>query len=126
MKQLKVIEVANELKVLREKIAKIKAEKIAPLDEQEKELSAILIDILKKQGLKTIKIDSGELFTRATRSTIKVTDDAKAYNWASENNALRIDTTKCGQILRRELDLPNGFKEVTSEYLSVRKAKDDE
>ena len=126
MKQLKVVEIADELTIIREKIATIKADKIAPLDEQEKELTAILIDKLKRQGLKTIKTDSGLLFTRAQRSTIKVTDEVLAYNWAHDNNALRINTTKCGQILRREMDLPNGFEESVTEYLSVRKIQDDE
>lgn len=93
----------------------------AIMEAEEKEVRDGLLASLKNQGVKSVKLEDGSVFTRSTRSTLKVKDPTKAWIWAEEHTSLKIDTAKAMKILRRELKLPKFFEKVDTEYLTVRK-----
>lgn len=88
---------------------------------EEKKLRDQLLDNMKKQGVKTVKLDDGTLYVRATRSTITVVDDKAADEWAKQNNCLKVDTAKALKIVRlRQEDLPKFFKQSDTEFLTIK------
>lgn len=96
-------------------------EQIKFLEDQADEVKGQLMENMKKQGVKTVKLDNGTLFTRAERQTLKITDQEAAEKWADEHNTWKVDTNAALQILRRSLKkLPKFFSVSTSEYLVIK------
>lgn len=92
------------------------------LEEQEKSIKAELIATLKKQGVKSIRLEDGTTYTRSHRESLVIKDDTKALEWAQSYNVMKIDTGKAMQVLRRELKLPKFFGiKKGEEYLTVSK-----
>src|SRR4051812_46263819 len=90
---------------------------------REEELRAQLFKSLKQQGVKSVRLDDGTMYMRSERHSLEalMTMKDKAYKWALEHNALKIDTAKSFQILRHELEMPKFFRVKTNEYLVVRR-----
>lgn len=97
-------------------------EQIEFLAEQEKALKAELLENLKKQGVKFLKLNNGVSYSVEHRTALKVKDEVKARVWADANNCLTVDIPKARQILRRELKTPPFFVvEKGAEFLKVTK-----
>lgn len=96
--------------------------RIATLEEEEKKLRAELFDNLKRQGVKSVKLEDGTLFVITERQTLKVKDPEKAFAWAMENPQARmkIDTAAALSVFRKELKMPKFFTKVTTEYLTIK------
>lgn len=90
---------------------------------KKEELRAALLDNLRMQGVKTLKLDNGTVYVRAFRTTLKVALDAPAMEWAAANNSIKVDTTKAMKILKltgMTDNLPAGFVRQDTEYLTVK------
>ena len=113
--QLSPVTVATELHAIEMQEAAIKVRR--------EQLREALFESLKAQGVKSVKLNDGTMYLRSERHTLKPVSTRKeeAWQWAAEHNALKIDTPKAFQILRRELKLPRFFKVEKSEYLIVRR-----
>jgi hypothetical protein len=94
---------------------------LAPLVAREKELKESLFLSLKKQKVRSVKLDDGTLYTIAVRGTLEEKDKEKARDWAEKNYCLKLDTTKALKILRRELKLPRFFAIKKTEYLVIKR-----
>lgn len=94
---------------------------LAPLQERQKELKEVLFNALKKQKVRSVRLDDGTIFTIAERGTLKAKDAEKAMDWAEKNYCVKLDSTKALKILRRELKLPRCFQIEKSEYLVVKR-----
>lgn len=96
---------------------------IALLQEDEKTLKDELLKSLKKQHVKSVKLDDGSHFIITERQTLKVKDEEKAKAWLDENYCWKADTGKALKILRRSLKkVPSFFKVESSEYLTIKKS----
>lgn len=123
-KQLKITSLAEELREIRKQMAEIKMTTIDPLKEKADQLSEMLIKELTNQGWKNVKLDTGEVFTKAVRQSLQITDETLALKWGIEHEAIKVDTTKATKIMRRQIALPDGFEMKETEYLSVRSGSD--
>lgn len=95
---------------------------IAFLKEQEDALKESLMELMKSQGVKTLKLEDGTLFMRSERQTLKIKDEEAAKGWLDENYCWKPDTGKALQLVRRSLKkLPKFFSVSTSEYLTIKK-----
>jgi hypothetical protein len=118
---IKPVTVATELYAV---ISAKKAlmEQLKPLEDREEELRSVLLANLKQQGVKHLKLDSGAMFVRAFRTTLKVADDAAAMVWATERRSLKVDTAKALKIIRLSGDdIPECFERQDTEYLTVKR-----
>ena len=111
-----------EKKLEKKKDAYIKA--TLPLEEAKNALRNDLLVALVTSSLKSVKVESGDVFARSTRTTYKITDEAKAFTWASTNNCTRVDTIKANKILLHKIGTPDGFEKNTTEFISIRKSND--
>ncbi len=101
-------------------------EQIAFLKEQEDEYKAALLETLKRQGVKSVRLENGTNFTVAHRETLKIKNPEKAEPWLDENNCWKPDTTKATAILRRQLKLPSFFRiEKGEPYLTIKRAQNE-
>lgn len=104
-------------------------EQRAFIEQQEDEVRGELLANLQEQGVKFVKLTNGTSYSVEYRTDLKVKKgkEEKAFAWATENNALKVDTTKARQILRRIIKLPPFFElKKGAEYLKVTHAKDEE
>jgi DNA repair ATPase RecN len=93
----------------------------APLDEQRAKLRGDLLASLKKSRLKSVKVESGEMFVRTVRAKFEITNEERALEWAQENNCVRIDKTRANSILLRTPEVPDGFEQRDEEHLTIKK-----
>ena len=96
------------------------------LETDKKMLRDELLLLLKKQGVKSVKLEDGTLYLRAEKTTLKVkkgvNSEDDAWKWAMANNAVKIDTNVAWKILRRSLKkMPKFFVKSTSEYLTIKR-----
>lgn len=84
-----------------------------------------LIEELKKEGLGSIKTDSGDSYTLAKRKGVAVVNEVFALNWAIINRCVAIDRRLVAQKLKDATEIPKGFDYQESEYISIRRAKTD-
>lgn len=112
--------VAQELYDLETRISKFE-EAFKPLKEQRDELRGELLSALKQSHLKSVKVESGEMFVRLQKINYEIVDEDKANAWAKKNNCLRIDKIAANQLLHKAIETPDGFDRVQKEYLSVKK-----
>jgi hypothetical protein len=125
---IKPITIATELSGVEAQIEAIERA-LKPLIEQKEALRGALLENLRVQGVKTLKLDNGTIYVRAFRTTLKVHDDHEAMQWAAANNSLKVDTTKAMKILKltgQSDNLPAGFERQDTEYLTVKSGKDAE
>lgn len=125
MASLRLNTIAEELSAVRQKIAEIKQGELLELEATEETLREALVKELKKHDMKTVNSSrTGELYTRSERFTFKVANEVMAYDYARKHDALKVDTTKVGKLLRTpNAPMPEdvGFNAEVTEYLSIRK-----
>ena len=95
---------------------------IFPLKQERDRLQAELLSALSSEGLKSIKTETGDNYSRSERKGIEIVDTEKATAWAIENNAVTIDKKLAQQILK-DAQLPDFFKETVTEFISIRNNK---
>lgn len=102
--------------------------KLVDLKDEESALREALFDTLKRQHVKSVRLEDGTSFTIAEKQTLKVKDMEKALKWAEDKNVIKLDTGAALKIVRRNLKLPKFFEVTKTEYLTVRKpgVSDDE
>lgn len=111
---------AQELYDLEARIDKFE-ESFKPLKEQRDALREELLSALKQSRLKSVKVESGEMFVRVQKINYEIIDEKKANDWAKKNNCLRIDKTKANHFLHKAIETPEGFERIQSEFLTVKK-----
>lgn len=119
-----ITEKAERLYELRQLIAAKEAkvkEELDPLKAERDAMQTILVDDLKVVGLSSIKVASGETYTKATKKGIAVIDEIKALRWAIRENAVKIDSVAATRLLRNATVMPEGIAAVETNYISVRK-----
>jgi len=130
MRQLKQVTLATELHAVRSEIAARKAE-LKELEKRDDELSGNLLSLLQQQGVKSVKLDDGTIYTKVKgRTTLSVVDEAKAIEWCAANNSLKPDASKAWKILKllgHSDAIPEGFeKKISAEHLRVGGGDDKE
>jgi hypothetical protein len=123
-----IIKKGDELSELRNKINKLEEEiklTVEPLKIKKDELQEELKMMLSQNNLKSIKSSNGDNYILATKKGVLITDDKKALKWCIEHNAISIDKTAIKSVLSTAKELPEGFEFSEQEYISVRKAKED-
>lgn len=124
----KITDRAEKLYDIRKAINAKEEENKKELDgmKAEKEaLQASLIADMNKSGLVTLKVKSGDTFTKSTKKSLEITNEAFAFKWALEHRAVSVNKILVAQMLK-DKDIPTGFKQVETEFISVRKAKNEE
>jgi len=99
------------------------------LERQEKELKDSLMGIMKKQGVKSVKLEDGSHYIRTFREVVQVVKgkEQDALKWAHENNALKVDTGIAKDVFRHSLKaMPKFFKKVSTEFLTIKKSNHDD
>ncbi len=128
IKSLKgLTERANKLKELRQKRDEIYAEYRTEVDPIEVEIEKLNIEILagfKAIGVNTIKLDTGESYTRVVKQGVEIIDEPHALQWAKEHNLVSINKILLKQELKNYKELPPFFKAVELEEVRVTKPKE--
>ena len=88
-------------------------------------LQAKLLELLSENGLKTIKVDSGDSYSLSTKKGVNITDQDKAIRWALDNYAFKPDMKLIETLLKSKTELPEGFEFVEKKFISVRKATEN-
>lgn len=94
---------------------------IVPLEEKQKELRAKLLEGMIKTGIKSIKLDSGDVYVRVPSTKFEVKDEVKAYKWGEQNQCLRLDMTKARKLLTRTIGVPEGFEQIENEHIAIKR-----
>jgi hypothetical protein len=87
------------------------------------EIQLSLIADLKKEGLASIKTNSGESYILSTRKGVNIVNDMLAMKWAIDNRAISIDRRMVAAKLGKSDEMPDGFELIETEFISVRGAK---
>jgi hypothetical protein len=117
---------AEQLAAIRAQINEIEEaakERTDVLKAAREALQTALIADLKKEGLASIKINTGESYILSERKGVNIINDALALKWAIENHAVSIDRRMVATKLAKVDEMPKGFELVKSEFISVRGAK---
>lgn len=102
----------DDEETLEDKLYAVRKE-IASLTELSKRYANQLMeDMLTKGQRRTSR------FKIAIRKTLLVVEPDTAFKWAAERNCIDINTTKAMQLIRRELEIPDGFTVQQTEYLT--------
>jgi len=88
-------------------------------------IQASLLAELNKNGLSSIKSSSGDSFSKSVRKSVEITSEPFALKWAIENRTVSINKTLVAQKLKEISEVPPGFEIVETEFISVRKAKQE-
>lgn len=123
----KMKDAAQKLYDLRQLIEKKEEEKRVELEGLKMErdaIQAILLAEMKDNGLASLRIKSGDSFSRVTGKTLEVVSEPFALKWAVDHRAVTINKTLAKQILEQYKEVPDCFRIVPTEYISVRKAKE--
>ena len=119
---------AEALREMREKINAIEEEQKSTLQPFKEERDAIqneLVAIMKEAELASVKVSSGESFALASRKSLIITDEVRALSWAKDNHCFSVNKVIATQRLKKLEELPTGFKFEETEYISVRKPKEE-
>ena len=124
----RITDTAEKLYDLRQVISAKEEENKKELEALKGERDAIqatLIADLNKNGLASIKVKSGDTFSKSIRKGVEITNEIVAMKWAIERRLVSINKVLVAQELKTVETMPDGFKLVENEYISVRKAKND-
>lgn len=100
---------------------------IAALEKDKEVLRAALLNMLKVQGVRSVKLDNGDMYVRAERGSLIIKDPTKALAFAKKSYALKIDTTKILKLIKPMLKPPTFFEIGRSEHLRIlRRGNKDE
>ena len=119
---------AEALRTMREKINTLEEEQksiLQPLKEERDAIQTELVGIMKEADLASIKVSSGESFARASRKSLIITNEIQALNWAKDNYCFSLNKIIATQKLKNAEVMPEGLKFEESEYISVRKPKEE-
>lgn len=122
----RIQENAEKLYDLRKLIAEKEEENKRDLEALKTERDAIqsgLISEMNKNGLASLKVKSGDTFTKSSRKSLEVVDELGALKWSIQNMAVSINKTIVAQKLKDIPEIPPFFKEIETEFISVRKGK---
>lgn len=127
----RVSKMAEQTYEIRSKIAALKEkhkEELAPLEESLLESESVLLEMMHMGGLKSSPEVNGHIFTRAVRTSFDVVEgkEDKALEFAKQFNAVAVNRTKLAPILKRALELPEGFAQKETEYLTLKALREIE
>ena len=99
------------------------------LEEREEEVKTLLLEELRRQGVRRVDLIDGKCYIRVKKVTIGVKrgHEEEAFKWAEHRRALKVDTALVKDILTLERMLdkpPAGFKRVESEHLRISDGKE--
>jgi hypothetical protein len=113
---MELITTAERLYAIKELIASHKAHMnqiLLPLEEEQGLLEQTLIDELRGNGIKTIKLENGTSYARYTDFSFAIINEGQAEAWAKKKKLMRIDKVAINKVLKElatELkDMPAGF-----------------
>lgn len=121
----RITEKAEKLYQIRQLIEKKEEEckrELESLKTERDVIQELLLISLNKQGLKSIKVSSGDSIYKGTRRGVTIINEFRALEWAKENGAVNIDKVMVAQKLKDATTIPSGFELVQTEFISVRKA----
>lgn len=113
---------AERLAELRKKIKEIE-EQTEPLKAERDMLQEELLVDMAREKVASLRVNGGDMYTRATRKGIQITEEVFARQWALEHNAFSIDRRQVAQQLGKAEEMPRGFERVETAYISIRKTK---
>ena len=122
----RITDTAERLYELRRSITQKEEESRRELEAMKTErdaVQALLLAELNKNGLSSIKVKSGDSFSKGVRKSIEVVFEPHARQWAKEHDAFSINKILVQQQLKDAVVLPSCFKMVETEFVSVRHAK---
>lgn len=118
-------EKAEQLYALRQEIGQIEERHAAELESLKKQrdlLQASLIEDMTIGEIASLKVASGETFTKAVRKSVAIVNEFMALEWAKEHGAVTVDTKIIAQKVKDGIELPADiFRPVETNYISVRK-----
>lgn len=124
----RITETAERLYAIRKEISVLEEENKAKLDVMKTQrdlLQETLLVELNRNGLASIKVASGDNFSKGSRKSLEIKSEAHALKWAVEHDAVTINKILVTQKLKDAKDIPSFFEFVDTEFISVRKAKND-
>lgn len=116
-------EKAERLALLRTRIKEIE-EQAKPYEAERDALQEELLADMAKEQVASLRVAGGDMYTRAVRKGIAITNEVFARKWALENNAFSIDRVQVAQRFAKAEELPEGFERTETAYISIRKGKD--
>lgn len=124
----RITDTAEALYAMRRAIEAKEEEHKKELEGMKAERDAIqlmLLADLKKEGLASIKVASGDTFAKSTRVGLDIDQNWApfALKWATENGAVSVNKVLAAQRLKDAKELPRGFVRTETDFISVRKAK---
>lgn len=117
---------AERLAELRDAIKKEEdavKEKVEPLKTERDMLQEELLADMHKEKVASLRVENGDMYTRAVRKGIQITNEVFARTWAKEHNAFSVDRRLVAQQLKDAEEMPSGFDRVETPYISIRKSK---
>lgn len=89
-------------------------------------LNSDLITLLDDAGLSSIKISSGENYSKAIRKGVVVNNPFVALQWAQKNSCVKVDSILSAQKIKKMDVVPDGFEATEVSYISIRKPKQED
>ena len=111
MKELSTTTLATELRNIEEQIEALETTRLAIRED--------LLNRLKQQGVRSVKLDNGDQYIRAERAALIIKDGPKAWSFAEEHHAMKMDTAKILKIIKPSLKIPKFFEIGYTEYLRI-------
>lgn len=87
-------------------------------------MQAELLADMTKNEILSLKVKSGDVFFKASKQGIEITEPVHALKWAIENHAVTINKVLVAQKLKETTVPPYGFEITETDYISVRKKAD--
>jgi hypothetical protein len=96
--------------------------RIAGLEERKDAIREQLMQNLKEQGVKSVRLENGDMYIRAERMKLVIKDERKAMQWALENPEARmkLDTSAALTVARMG---EKCFGVGSTEYLTIKRHK---
>ena len=122
----RITDTAERLYELRRSITQKEEESRRELEAMKTErdaVQALLLAELNKNGLSSIKVKSGDSFSKGVRKSIEIVFEPHALRWATQNKAVSINKLLVAQLLKDKTELPPCFKFIETEFVAIRHAK---
>lgn len=87
------------------------------------DLNDELIEDMKRVGIPSFKVMSGDSITIKKRKGVEIVNEAQAFDWAIKNKAVSVNKILLDQILKDIIDIPACFNLIETEFISVIKSK---
>lgn len=96
---------------------------LEPIKNERDALQEELLEDMHDEKVASLRVENGDMYTRAVRRGIQVTNEISARKWAKEHEAYSIDRRVVAQMLGKEEKLPKGFDYIETPYIKVTKNK---